>query len=175
MISAQTARTTATSAEPMDIFILRHGDAARQAASDAERPLTARGHTELHAVLEASQHDLQHVSHMLVSPYVRALQTSQVAAEYLSASVIVDVSERLVPEADPQKLLDYLQTLQQTSQPQGVLLVSHQPLVGVFLDRLCGFEVGRYRLGTGALAAVSADVVAADLGHLHWLRQPEDM
>jgi phosphohistidine phosphatase len=159
----------------MELFILRHGDAARSASSDRERPLTGRGKDELHTVLSANQQYLTRVSRMLVSPYVRTLETGRIAAEYLPPSVVVESSSLLVPEADPSALMDYLQQLQQEQGVQSVMLVSHQPLVGVLLDRLCGFETGRYRLGTSALASVEAEVVAADLGQLRWLRQPADV
>ena len=159
----------------MELFILRHGDAAREAPTDQERPLTPRGREELRSMLADRRDHLAGVSHMLVSPYVRTLETAKIAADYLPASVVVQTTELLVPEADPTKLTDCLQQLKQEVQLKSVLLVSHQPLVGVFLDRLCGFEVGRYRMGTGALAHVTAAVVASGMGHLNWLRQPSDL
>lgn len=161
----------------MEIFILRHGDAAHVAPKDSERRLTARGKDELHTVLSSCQAELGGVSRMLVSPYVRTQQTSRIAAEYLRPSVVTEVSNLLVPEADPSKLMEYLQQLQQSQQGNecSVMLVSHQPLVGVFLDRLCGFDVGAYRMGTSTLASIEAEVVAADMGQLRWLRQPSDL
>lgn len=155
----------------MDLFILRHGDAAHVARSDQERCLTACGQEEAHSTLTQCQADLAAVMHMLVSPYVRAQQTAQIAAKYLPPAAVTQTCELLVPEANPQKLIDYLQYLQQQKQLSSVLLVSHQPLVGTLLNKLCGFEVGRYSMGTSALAAVKTDVLAAGLGQLQWLRR----
>ena len=158
----------------MDVFILRHGDAARQAKTDFERCLTARGQDELHQTLASLQDKLQRVSHVFASPYVRAQQTARIATDYLLPSVVTHTCELLVPEGHPSKVMDYLQHLQQHKDYSSVLLVSHQPLVGVLLDKLCGFEVGRYRMGTSAIVHVEAEVFAANMGHMHWLRQPSD-
>lgn len=164
----------------MDLFILRHGEAARQAPTDQERCLTERGQEELHAVLSQCRGELAGVAHMFVSPYVRAQQTSRIAAEYLPPAVVARTSELLVPEAAPLKLMAHLQQWRQNQASEhptlssAVLLVSHQPLVGNFLNLLCGFAVGRYSMGTSALAAVEAEVIAAGLGDLRWLRQPGD-
>ena len=159
----------------MDVFLLRHGEAVREALSDRERCLTARGQDELRTILSSCRDELSRVSHVLVSPYVRAQQSVRIAAEYLNPPVVPQTTELLVPEASPAKLLDYLQHAHQQEQLQSVLLVSHQPLIGVLLDRLCGFEVGRYRMGTSALAFIETEVAAASMGHLRWLRQPGNL
>ncbi len=159
----------------MDLFILRHGEAVREASHDRERCLTGHGREELHGVLSSCRAELSGVRHLLVSPYMRAQQTAEIATEYLDPAVVTRTSELLVPEANPTELLDYLQQIQQRGELQSVLLVSHQPLVGVLLDKLCGFDVGRYRMGTSALAFIQAHIVAAGLGDLRWLRQPETL
>jgi phosphohistidine phosphatase len=159
----------------MDVFVLRHGEAVREASHDRERCLTSRGREDLQSVLSSCRTELSSVRHLLVSPYVRAQQTAEIAIEYLDPAVISKTSEFLIPEANPIHLLDYLQQAQQRDELQSVLLVSHQPLVGVLVDRLCGFDVGRYRMGTSALAFIQAEIAAASLGHLRWLRQPGNL
>jgi phosphohistidine phosphatase len=155
----------------MDVFILRHGEAVREASHDRERCLTSRGCEELHSILSSCRAEFSGVRYLLVSPYMRAQQTAEIAAEYLDPAVVTRTSELLVPEANPADLLDYLQPCEL----QSVLLVSHQPLMGVLVDKLCGFDVGRYRMGTSALAFIQAEIVAAGLGHLRWLRQPGNL
>ena len=55
---------------------------------------------------------------------------------------------------------------------QSIALVSHQPLVGTLIDDLGGFECGRYRMGTAALASLSCDPMAALCCTLDWLIHP---
>jgi phosphohistidine phosphatase len=111
------------------------------------------------------------IEHVLVSPYVRTQQTLNMALPFmpLVSSEHCDVCEFLNPGGDPQRVIEWLSA----NNPRSILLVTHQPLIGTLLDEICGFESGRYRMGTGALAAVKLDVVAKGLGELKWLRQAQ--
>lgn len=153
----------------MELFLLRHGSANPDAPRDSERTLNARGREEVHRNLSAHQALLQGVTHVLVSPYVRAQQTCEIALEYLPQMSQGHIStvEFLTPCGNPQDLLDYLYQNAFAS----VLCVSHQPLLGTLVDDICGFEPGQYRVGTGALARITfADVVAKGMGELQWLK-----
>lgn len=154
----------------MEIFLLRHGNAESSAVRDSDRKLSAEGREELHRVLGACVLQLAEIDQILVSPYLRAQQTCEIALQYLPAAVRAQrqTMEFLKPSGSCQAVIDWAYS----SPCQSVLLVSHQPLIGTLLDELCGFESGLYRLGTAALAAVKADVVARGLGELMWLKQP---
>lgn len=153
----------------MDVFLLRHGAAEPVANRDRDRSLTAEGREALHRILQANQRDLNQVQTVLTSPYARTLQTSELAATYLSSvDIPVEAHTFLTPDGNPQDVLDWLSQCNK----QTVLLVTHQPLVGTLVDELCGFEPGQYRMGTGALAWVSMAIVARGLGELHWMKQP---
>lgn len=150
---------------------MRHGHAEPEAPADHLRALSAQGEREVGRSLARHQSELGNIQIAIVSPYVRAQSTYQVARSALPVHECVE-SELLVPCADPQKMIDYLYALQQKG-VDSVLLVSHQPLVGTLVDRLCGLEPGAYRMGTAALAAIDTDVVAANCGELRWLHQVE--
>lgn len=154
----------------MELFLLRHGNAESSAPKDSERPLSAAGREELRNVLSSCREDLKKVEYVLVSPYVRAQQTCEIAREYLPQ--ISDGQQSTVdflkPAGSPQAVFNWAAI----ANCKSVLLVTHQPLVGTLLDELCGFEPGLYRMGTAALAAVNADVVARGLGEFLWLKQP---
>lgn len=154
----------------MDIFLLRHGNAESSAPRDRDRKLSAQGREELRAVLSACHTELAAVDAVLVSPYVRAQQTCEIALQYLPQISVQQQQtvDFLKPGGNPQAVIDWAYT----TSCQSVLMVTHQPLVGTLLDELCGFESGRYRMGTAALAAVRASVVARGLGELLWLKQP---
>ena len=105
---------------------------------------------------------------VLHSPYVRTVQTAAILRQYSAAPQ--QASDLLVPDADPRILVDALYQLSQ--QYQSIALVSHQPLVGTLIDDLGGFECGRYRMGTAALASLSCDPMAALCCTLDWLIHP---
>ena len=155
----------------MEIFLLRHGNAEPIAARDRDRNLTALGREEITRVMNASTEIGQSVQKLWVSPYVRAQQSASVALSYLPHIQAEDLItlQALTPDSNPQEVVDLLYEFNQTS----VMIVSHQPLIGILLDKLCGFEPGQYRMGTGSLAAIDMHgVVANGLGALRWLKHP---
>ncbi|BFM08007.1 phosphohistidine phosphatase SixA [Halioxenophilus aromaticivorans] len=151
----------------MQILILRHGEADPYARPDCQRRLTGRGILETEAILSRQLPSLQSVTQIWASPYVRAQETARLVQKILPG-IEVQTTDLLVPEANPQRLANAIEAAEMDS----VLLVSHQPLVGVFLDWLAGLEPGSHRLGTSALACVETEVIAADCGHLQWVDQP---
>lgn len=153
----------------MRLFLLRHGHAESEAPSDDLRPLSARGEMELNTLLQENYANIGVVDRIFVSPYLRTRQTAEVVAQYISAPQ--EFSERLVPDARIDLLLEQLQ--QWSSAHASIMLVSHQPLVGTLLDELGGFEYGCYRMGTGALAALTGDPLARGCCELLWLKQPQ--
>lgn len=155
----------------MDIFMLRHGCAEPAATRDRDRRLTAEGREELHRVLASCRDQLTGVSRVLASPYVRAQQSCDLAMTYLPhlSEEQRQMADFLVPGSNPQRVFDWLGRQPQDLQ---VLFVTHQPLVGTLLDELCGFESGRYRMGTAALAAVRLPEVGRGMAELLWLKHP---
>ncbi|MDR2224434.1 MAG: phosphohistidine phosphatase SixA, partial [Providencia sp.] len=67
----------------MQVYIMRHGDAALHAASDAERPLTQKGIDESILMAEWLKNRGIVSDTVLVSPYLRALQTEQTVSKHL--------------------------------------------------------------------------------------------
>lgn len=151
--------------------MLRHGCAEPSASRDRDRNLTAEGREELQRVLAAASPQLSNVSRVMASPYVRAQQSCDVAMTFLTHLSDKDrhIADFLTPGSNPQRTIDWLQT-----QPidAAILLVTHQPLVGTLLDDLCGFDTGRYRMGTGALAYLRLPLVGRGQADLVWLKQP---
>ena len=151
----------------MTIYILRHGQAEPSIANDAARQLTDRGRRDTARVVQAHIADMGSLVQIWASPLVRAQQTACIAAEYFPG-LSIQTTELLVPEADARTLLSWLDEMSKQSH-QSVLLVSHQPLVGTFVNMLCGKPHDYYPMGTSSLVAIRADVVAAGMGDLLWL------
>ena len=151
----------------MEIFVLRHGEAEPSAPRDHQRRLTGRGQSEVLTTLKRGIDELQGVQKILVSPYTRAQQTADIAADLLPGIMLMTTDE-LVPGGDPAKVAALIEQLQL----ERVLLVSHQPLVGTFVDWLCDLEPGRYRMGTSALAMIDTEWLSPGCANLRWLKQP---
>lgn len=149
----------------MNIFILRHGQAEPQQTSDEVRELTEKGRLDTVRIMKSRLGDLKSITQIWASPLVRAQQTAHIAASYFP-SLSVMTTELIIPEADPFAVMSWLQAMEQGS---STLLVSHQPLVGELLNRLCGKPAGFYPMGTSSLAAVNLPVVATGMGELAWL------
>ncbi|SQC91037.1 Phosphohistidine phosphatase sixA [Cedecea neteri] len=62
----------------MQVFIMRHGDAALDAASDSVRPLTQCGCDESRLMATWLTGQVASIERVLVSPYLRAEQTLDV-------------------------------------------------------------------------------------------------
>lgn len=153
----------------MTIFILRHGQAEAQITTDEARQLTGKGRNDTARVVQARVADMP-LAQIWASPLVRAQQTAEIAASYFPR-LRIQTTDLLIPEANPQVLMTWLDELNPRfiGADQSILLVSHQPLVGVLVNQLCGKSNDYYPMGTSSLAAIRAQVIAADMGDLLWL------
>ncbi len=150
----------------MNIYILRHGQAEPQQTIDEARELTEKGRLDTARVISGRLADLQSVTQLWASPLVRAQQTAHIAARYLP-TLNVMTSDLIIPDADPFRVMEWVQSCERKN--QSILLVSHQPLVGELVNKLCGKPTGFYSMGTSSLAAIRASVVATGMGELMWL------
>lgn len=150
----------------MNVFIMRHGEAEVSAETDARRELTQEGKDDITQMATTYADDLAQVDVIWASPYVRAQQTAQLMSACLSKPVVTQPF--LPPNGNPIDVLGALES----HRDQTVLMVSHQPLVGILVDGLARLEPGRYRMGTGSLAYLSTDVYANGCSELRWLHQP---
>ena len=55
---------------------------------------------------------------------------------------------------------------------QRVLVISHQPLVGEAVAKLCGLEPGAYRLGTSALTHIALPLLGFGQGQVLFVTSP---
>ena len=111
----------------MQVFIMRHGDAALDAASDSVRPLTVCGCDESRQMATWLKGQKVDIERVLVSPYLRAEQTLEIVGECMNLPKDVDVMPELTPCGDVGMVSAYLQALAN----EGVataLVVSHLPL-----------------------------------------------
>ncbi|CDZ93650.1 phosphohistidine phosphatase SixA [Pseudomonas saudiphocaensis] len=151
----------------MKLWLLRHGEAEPRARTDAERNLNDAGKLE---VRDSAAHlrgrELQVI---LVSPYNRAQQTAEIVRQELGFSGEVETVPWLTPESDPGDALLYLGRRSEKE----ILLVTHQPLVGVLGDLLInGRRDTPLPMATASLAELEGEDLVAGLMQLVRLRHP---
>ena len=151
----------------MRLWLLRHGQAEPQAASDAARELTAHGRQEVQQA--AAQLLGRPLTAIMASPYVRAQQTAELVRLELGFSGSVQTVSWLTPDSDPRDALKYLDERERAE----VLLVSHQPLIGALGGMLVhGHRQEPLPMRTASLAELEGDIPAAGLMELLALIHP---
>ena len=153
----------------MKIFVLRHGQAEGQQSTDEARNLTVKGRDDVATSVQNSLSELIQVQEIWASPLVRAQQTAEIARDILLAQgvhVSIKTTDLITPESNPADLLDLLQATNISS----LLLASHMPFVGDFLDVFCGSVRGYHSMNTSSMALVECDIPAQGCGNLQWLR-----
>lgn len=76
----------------MQVFIMRHGDAALDAASDSVRPLTTNGCDESRLMANWLKGQKVEIERVLVSPFLRAEQTLEEVGDCLNLPSSAEVS-----------------------------------------------------------------------------------
>lgn len=152
----------------MKVWLLRHGQAEPKACTDAERALTPAGRLEVEGA--AAHLQGRPLEAILVSPYRRAQQTAEIVRQVLGFTGPVDTVPWLTPESDPSDAMLYLDRRSE----QQLLLVTHQPFVGVFGGWLVsGHRDAPLPMATASLAELDGECLAAGLMHLVGLRHPD--
>ncbi|MFL0808851.1 MAG: phosphohistidine phosphatase SixA [Agarilytica sp.] len=153
----------------MELFLMRHGHAEVEAPKDSIRPLSAHGKMQVADIIRENITELANVQSLIVSPYLRAQETAHIVQNEL-ANVPKQDADWLVPNANPRFLVEQLHNMFHEQGKTSLMLVTHQPLVGIVLDELCGLEPGRHRMATASLAAIDTEVLAVNCCKLRWAR-----
>jgi phosphohistidine phosphatase len=153
----------------MEVFLLRHGIAEerRPGRADAKRALTEKGRERLGLVLDLARAAGVSPSLILTSPYVRAVQTAELAAQVLGCERPIVHTNALLPGSSPEKVWEEIRSRREEA---AVLLAGHEPLLGQAASFLLGASWGLLEMKKGAL--VSIDIERFDArprGLLRWL------
>ncbi|MFT0211033.1 phosphohistidine phosphatase SixA [Pseudomonas sp. F1_0610] len=140
----------------MKLWLLRHGQAYAYAAHDSERALTEQGKQE---IAQSAVHLCdQPLDIILSSPFVRAEQSTDQVLKILARPVKIEQASWATPDDNPRAALKYLDQL---SDYQNILLVTHQFFVGQLAGLLTGQPPVAFR--TGTLLELEGDFIAAGL------------
>ena len=134
----------------LTLDLLRHG-LSRPAGpgGDRLRELSPEGVGDLTALAKRLAGEGWAPGRILSSPYLRALQTATIVARGAGAAATVEPLGALEPEGEPEGVIEALAGLGIAG--GHVLLVGHQPLLGLLVGHLTG--VGR-SLAAGTLVRV---------------------
>jgi len=138
----------------MDVYLLRHGIAedAGPGTSDSERALTREGRDKLRRVLKRAEEAGVAPTLILSSPYRRAVETAEIAAEALDYRGKIVHAAALVPNASPSDAWDEIRC---RTGEESILLASHEPLMSSLLAHLLGVPALQTDFKKGAIARVA--------------------
>lgn len=153
----------------MRLWIVRHGEAEHQAATDADRALTERGARQVRALwthLGATQPE---PARIVSSSLRRARETARIVAGVWSDRPALDVQDLLSPEAPVEQTLAWL-----AQQPDldGWVLVSHMPLVALLTGRLVEGAGARYPFAVGSVVCLDLEMACPMGARLLWQESP---
>jgi phosphohistidine phosphatase len=156
----------------VQIYLLRHGIADNGAPGrpDSERALTDEGRERLRRVLERARAAGLDPSLILSSPYRRAAETAEVAAEVLQYHGKVVKTRALVPEASP---FDTWEEIRARQTERAILLASHEPLMSSLAAFLLASPALQVDMKKAALVRVDCERMGQEpRGVLKWMLTP---
>jgi phosphohistidine phosphatase len=141
------------------IHVLRHGIAVEHddpaCPADPERFLTDKGMARTRAAAKGMAAIGISPDLVLVSPYVRAQQTADIAIEELASGEIPrETIDALTPMGDPARVLEAVKA----SGARAVLCVGHAPNLDLVVARLVGATSGVTHLKKAGVASLQCQV-----------------
>ena len=146
----------------MEIYLLRHGIAeeGRAFGHDSDRALTAEGRDKLRRVLKRAHEAGVRPAIILASPYRRAWETAEMAAEALEYRGEIVKTSKLVPETSPQEAwveMGLRWKIAQSDTKGAMLLASHEPLMSYMAAFLLSSPTLQVDMKKGAMMRVDCD------------------
>jgi len=144
----------------MEIYLLRHGAAERNASSgrDADRRLTEEGIAAVTEVVTQARHAGFNPSLILTSPYVRAVETAKLTARLLDYDQEIMNTTALTPESTPE---DAWEELRLYGDQASILAVTHEPLVSALASWMLGSARTEIEFKPGAMIRIDIETVTA--------------
>lgn len=162
-----------------ELVVVRHAiaqdreEAAEGGIADEARPLTGEGKKRMKKAAAGLHRLIPHIHTLASSPLLRAVQTAEVIARTYGELQPIQ-TEMLAPNAPPERLLDWVQTLS----GRGLLaLVGHEPDLSCWVGWLLTGEpraILQFKKGGACLLAFSGELAAGD-ATLRWALTPRQL
>ncbi len=163
----------------MNIYVLRHAKAVEHGDPaypiDSDRPLTTEGKKKMRQIALGMKRLGLSLDLILSSPYVRARQTAEIAAQALQKTKKLKFSANLESGADPADLVDELNKHYRSC--QSLMLVGHEPYLSRLISKLVtGDSHLALDFKKGGLAKMTTDSLQyAQCASLEWLLTPRQL
>lgn len=155
----------------MELYLLRHGIAEDNAATDADRQLTDEGRQKLRRVLKRAAEAGVAPSLILSSPYKRAVETAEVAAAELDYKGKILRVGSLTPDSSPPSVWSEIRG--HRDEPS-ILLAGHEPLFSSTVAFLLGSTQEMIDFRKAALVRIDIHGFGAQpQGVLQWMLTPK--
>lgn len=157
----------------MQIYLLRHGIAedGSPGQADADRALTPEGIKRLREILKRALTAGVAPTVIVTSPYVRARQTAELAAEILGYEGELAPSTKLTPMAPPAEAWGEVRGLRREP---SLLFVGHEPHMSSFTAYLLGTPELRVDFKKGAMVRIDLlELGTQPRGVLKWMMAPK--
>jgi phosphohistidine phosphatase len=157
----------------MELYLFRHGIAedGKPGRPDSARELTDEGREKTADVAKLAWKAGFRPSLVLTSPYARARQTAQIAAEEVGYKGPVLPVDSLVPHSSPENVW---KDIRDHGGEAAILLASHEPLLGHTVGYLLNSPSLRVEMKKAAMVRIDIDSLrAAPHGILRWMIVPK--
>jgi len=157
----------------MEIYLFRHGIAedAKAGRPDSGRALTDEGRKKTAEVVKAARRSGAAPSLIVSSPYVRAVETAEIARAGFAYQGEVVLTEALVPHGLPENVWAELRDYRDEA---AVLLAGHEPLMSQLAAYLLASPGLRVEMKKAAMIRIDVGSMGpAPHGTLRWLITPK--
>jgi phosphohistidine phosphatase len=133
--------------------------------------LTGGGRDEVRSAAECARRAKIAPTLILSSPFVRAVETAEIAAEVLAYRAGIVRTEALIPSASPQRVWNEIRSRHDAMQ---VLLAGHEPLLSHLAAYLLNSPALRIDMRKASLVRIDLDLLAPNpSGILKWMATPD--
>ncbi len=148
----------------MYLYLLRHADADTPAECDEQRFLSEKGMMQANRVARFCDAHNIHPQHILSSPLRRTHQTAAAVAALLKSELVA--VRWLACGATPETILERLDEYKTSAT---VMLVGHEPDMGIFISRLIGSRpLDSIRIRKASLTLVEIPDLTSGNGRLEF-------
>ena len=148
----------------MTLYLLRHAEAEDRAPTDSARQLTAHGLDQARRVATFCQRHNLRPDLVLTSPYRRAVQTAELFAAAFDQTP--QPAPFLTSGMHPADALDELRAYERFA---SLLLVGHQPDLGLLITALLGLESeDNFPVGKASLTCLKVNQLSPGGGSLRF-------
>jgi phosphohistidine phosphatase len=157
----------------MELYLFRHGIAedAGPGLPDPKRALTDEGKRKVADVVKAARRAGAAPSLIVTSPYVRAVETAQIAVAGFDYKGDIVRTETLVPFGSPDKVWAELRDYREET---AILLTGHEPLLSSLAAHLLASPALQVEMKKAAMVRIDVESLgAAPHGILRWIVTPK--